>query len=264
MNNNPIGIFDSGLGGLSVWQEIAKLLPEEHLIYYADSANCPYGEKPTTEIRVLCEKIVDFLLAENCKMVVVACNTATAAAIRGLRAQYALPIVGMEPAIKPAALHTKTGNVGILATQGTLAGALFKQTRDKFAHGVTVYTQIGYGLVELVEQGKQYSSESFELLQKYINPMLEKNIDQLVLGCTHYPFFIPVIEKIVPSRVQVINPSLAVAKRVKDLLLEFRLYAETGQIPSYKFYTNGEEKLLRKFIPQVTEKQNYEILNQIP
>ena len=161
-NNNPIGIFDSGLGGLSVWKEILKLLPKESVIYYADSANCPYGEKPTSQISQLAQKIVDFLLVENCKIIVVACNTATAAAIQDLRTKYQVPIVGMEPAIKPAALRTRTGKVGVLATQGTLNGSLFKQTKEKYAQGVEVFTQIGYGLVELVErEGSRYQMKVF-------------------------------------------------------------------------------------------------------
>lgn len=254
MNNYPIGVFDSGLGGISVWKELTKVLPDEDIIYYADSANCPYGEKSPSDIIKLSTKIVSFLLSAQCKLIVLACNTATAAAVHFLRENYEVLFVGMEPAIKPAALQTKTGKVGVLATKGTLNGGLYKQTKEKFANGVEVYTQIGHGLVELVEQGKQNSAESLALLRRYIQPMIDNNIDQLVLGCTHYPFFIPIIEEITQGRIQIINASPAVARRVKHLLKQHELEAQKiTESPRYTFYTSGETSSVRRIINHIPE-----------
>ncbi|MDX2304689.1 MAG: glutamate racemase [Microscillaceae bacterium] len=263
MNNHPIGIFDSGLGGLSVWQELIKILPQESLIYYADSAHCPYGQKSASEIITLSEHIVDFLLEKGCKIIVVACNTATAAAIHHLREKYEVAFIGMEPAIKPAALNTLTGKVGVLATQGTLNGALFKQTKEKFANGVEVFTQVGYGLVELVENGQYTSQEAENLLREYIQPMIDKQIDQLVLGCTHYPFFIPIIEQITHGEVTIVNASVAVAKRVKDILLDKALQADEGQRPQYSFYTSGELALLKNLVSRIFPEGEYQVFQKI-
>jgi glutamate racemase len=220
----PIGVFDSGVGGLSVWREMIKLLPHEHTIYYADSAYCPYGTMQPSEIIARCDRIMEFLLGQQqCKLIVVACNTATAAAIDHLRAAYAVPFVGMEPAVKPAALHSATGAVGVLATQGTFKGRLYHDTLARFAQHVQIIEQSGDGLVELVESGATESAEAYALLQKYIQPMLEARIDHLVLGCTHYPFLIPAIQKIVGNAVTIIDPSAAVAQRVKFLLEQHHL-----------------------------------------
>ncbi len=250
-----IGIFDSGLGGLSVWREIAKLLPHENLMYFADSANCPYGEKSIAEIENFCKKIVDFLLSKNCKMIVVACNTATSACIDVLRASYDVPFVAIEPAIKPASLHTKTGKIGILATENTLKGNLYKKTKEKYAQNVEIIAQVGQGLVEIVEQDQIHTFETQLLLEKYLVPMFEQNIDQLVLGCTHYPFLQEIIEKIIseksPKNVEIQNPAHAVARQTKKILVENHWENTENQQPIYHFFTNGNPKMLENLLEKV-------------
>lgn len=250
MNKHPIGVFDSGVGGLSVWQEIVKILPHESIVYLADNAHCPYGPRPEAEIIALCEKNVDFLLSYHCKLIVVACNTATAAAIEALRDKYDIPFVGMEPAIKPAALHSKTGKIGVLATQGTLNGKLFKTTSDKYARHLEVQVQIGHGLVEVVETGKAATEEAESLLRKYLEPMLENDVDQIVLGCTHYPFLRSVIQKIAGNQVNIIDPAGAVARQVQRLLAEKQLQAPDQQIPSYHFFASGNTFVLKNMAEQ--------------
>ena len=218
MNCGPVGIFDSGLGGLTVWREVRRQLPNEDIVYFADSRNCPYGRKSADEIIQLAHGIADRLQALECKLIVVACNTATAAAIDDLRQSYQIPFVGMEPAIKQAALNTATGKVGVLATKGTFDGRLYKQTSRKYANDIDVMVQIGDGLVELVERNEYESDEAQMLLHKYIDPMLAHGVDQIVLGCTHYPFYKSQIEAMAGSRVAVIDPAPAVARRVGELL----------------------------------------------
>jgi len=251
VNHYPIGIFDSGVGGLSVWQEMVKVLPLEPIVYLADTAHCPYGPRPETEIIALCEKNVEFLLSHQCKLIVVACNTATAAAIDTLRSKYNIPFVGMEPAIKPAALHSKTGKVGVLATQGTLNGKLFKATSGKFASHVEVMVQIGHGLVELVESGKDESEEAEKLLRKYLEPMLEKSVDHIVLGCTHYPFLRSVIERISGDKVTIVDPAGAVALQTQRVLSDKQLLSSDGQPPSYHFHDTGNTTSLKHIIGQI-------------
>jgi glutamate racemase len=251
-NSQAIGVFDSGLGGLSVWQELVKILPNESIIYFADSAHCPYGEKSQNEVIELCQNIVDFLLEKSCKLIVIACNTATSAAINYLREHYSLPIIGVEPAIKPATLQTKTGKVGVIATQGTLKGEKFNETKTRYAQGVEVFIQIGYGLVELVENGKSNSSEAKKLLEKYLLPMLSHQVDQIVLGCTHYPFLIPVIEEIIKDQAQVINPAIAIARHTYKVLADNQLLNLADSSPKYDFYTTGNLKLLKKIMSQLS------------
>jgi glutamate racemase len=180
-NNKPIGLFDSGIGGTSIWTAIHKLLPNEDTIYLADSKNAPYGQKSKDEIIHLSCKNTELLLNMNCKLIVVACNTATTNAIATLRAKYLVPFIGIEPAIKPAALHSKTQNIGILATKGTLNSELFYKNVEKF-QDIQIFEQIGYGLVELIENGEMNSPEMKKLLQSYLEPMINQDIDYLVLG----------------------------------------------------------------------------------
>ncbi|MCL2132709.1 MAG: glutamate racemase, partial [Bacteroidales bacterium] len=184
----PVGLFDSGVGGLSVWRELSRLLPFEHTVYYADTAFCPYGPKRKEEIIARAVHISDFLLAKQVKLIVAACNTATAAAIDYLRKHYEIPFVGMEPALKPAALLSKSGVVGVLATQGTFKGRLYHETAERFAANTVIIEQCGDGLVELIEAGKINTPEMEALLHKYIDPMIAAGADYIVLGCTHYPF----------------------------------------------------------------------------
>ncbi len=187
-NNNPIGIFDSGVGGLSIWKEIHQLFPCESTIYLADSKHAPYGEKSKQEIIDLCIKNTELLLSKGCKLIVVACNTATTNAIEYLRKNYKVPFIGIEPAIKPAALQTKTKKIGILATKGTLSSKLFNSTTEMYADNIEIIEQVGTGLVTQIESGELNSPNTFRLLEKYLKPMIAQNIDYLVLGCTHYPF----------------------------------------------------------------------------
>ena len=191
MKNKPIGIFDSGIGGTSIWKEVVKLVPNENTIYLADSKNAPYGEKSSEEIIALSIKNTEFLISKGCKLIIVACNTATTNAIDYLRENYTIPFIGIEPAIKPAALLSKTGAIGILATKGTLSSKLFEKTTKEYTKNITTIEQDGEGLVPLIEEGKLNSPEINELLTTYLKPMLNFNIDHLVLGCTHYPYLIP-------------------------------------------------------------------------
>ncbi len=259
-NNNPIGIFDSGVGGLSVLKELKRLLPFESFIYFADSAHAPYGEKTPEEIYRYSKTIVDFFLGRKVKLIVVACNTATAHAIRKLRKQYAIPFVGMEPAVKPAALHTKTGHIGVLATAGTFRGKHFTKTTETFAKGIQVHTQVGEGLVEAVEQGNFNISGTTEMLRKYIVPMLEQGIDFLVLGCTHYPFLCEQIKEITGQRqIEIINPAEPVAHQTKNLLFSFNLESSGDMPPKYQFFTTGKEKVLKNLITQIGIHDSFEI-----
>ena len=244
-NNQPIGVFDSGIGGTSIWKEIHNLLPNEKTIYLADSKNAPYGEKSKEEIIQLSMKNTDFLLNMNCKLIVVACNTATTNAIRELRAHYGIPFIGIEPAIKPAAISSKTQIIGILATKGTLNSELFNKTSEMFQH-IKIIEQIGYGLVELIENGQIESPEITQLLHSYLQPMIEANIDFLVLGCSHYPYLIPQIRKIIPNHIQIIDSGLAVARQTQNLLKEIGFNNDNNNKPI--FYTNTNPKVLETIL----------------
>ncbi|PJB13710.1 MAG: glutamate racemase [Flavobacteriales bacterium CG_4_9_14_3_um_filter_40_17] len=245
---SPIGIFDSGVGGTTVWKEISKLLPNEQVIYLADSKNAPYGDKKPEEIVRLSIKNTEFLLKNSCKTIVVACNTATTAAIATLRQKYDIPFIGIEPAIKPAASLTDTNRVGVLATKGTLSSALFHQTANLHAKNIEIMEQRGDGLVELIESGETNSEKTFALLKNYIEPMLEKNIDCLVLGCTHYPYLIPQLKKILPPSVTIIDSGEAVARQTKHVLEKSNLLNTSGTKPINFCYTNYKIHLLQGFI----------------
>jgi glutamate racemase len=201
MNNQAIRIFDSGIGGLTVANAVSKLMPNESIIYLADSFNAPYGDKSSEEIKSLSEKNTRFLISMNCKLIVVACNTATTNAISYLRSQFEMPFIGIEPAIKPAALQTTTGSIGILATKGTLASDLFHKTTNLYSNNITVFEQTGTGIVELIESGKLYSEDMRNLLKTYLQPMILANIDHLVLGCTHYPYLMPLLKELLPDQI---------------------------------------------------------------
>lgn len=248
MNSNPIGIFDSGAGGLSVLKEIVNVCPSESVVYFADSQNCPYGPKLPESIIELSTKIVNFLLEKHCKLIVVACNTATAAAIDFLRSNYKLPFVGMEPAIKPASLNSKTKSIGVLATAGTFKGKLYIETSRKYASDVDVHYQVGEGLVELVENDMTESEQAEKLIRKYVVPMVEQNIDHLVLGCTHYPFLSQTIEKVIPPTVTLIDPAPSVAKQCANLLQEHNLLNDSTNKPTYHFYSSGNSYILKQIV----------------
>lgn len=244
MNKQPIGIFDSGVGGISIWREIHLLLPNEHSIYLADSKNAPYGNRTKSEIIDLCIKNTDLLLEKGCKLIVVACNTATTNAIKILRESYSLPFIGIEPAIKPAALNTKTKAVGILATKGTLTSELFHKTSDLYRSGIKVIEQVGEGLVELIESGDTNSDKMKTLLKNYLNPMIDAEIDYLVLGCTHYPFLMPILLELLPNHVKIIDSGAAVARQTKAVLEKHNLLNINTVNVENKFYTNGNPEVM--------------------
>ena len=246
INNQPIGLFDSGIGGTSIWSAIHELLPNEDTIYLADSKNAPYGKKTKEEIIALSIKNTEFLLEKNVKLIVVACNTATTNAIKELRDLYKVPFIGIEPAIKPAAIHSKTQTIGILATKGTLSSELFNKTVEKY-QDTHIIEQIGYGLVELIENGELNSSEMNKLLHSYLEPMIEANIDYLVLGCSHYPYLIPLIKKIIPNHIQIIDSGEAVARQTQKIIEEKVGKHEVGKSNAI-FYTNTNPKVLTEIL----------------
>lgn len=252
MNNNPIGVYDSGFGGLSVWRELYRALPEESIIYLGDGKNCPYGQKPAEEIRHLATKSVQELLSRGCKMIVVACNTATAAAIEHLRAMFPdLPFVGLEPAVKPACKSTRSGVVGVIATERSLKSEKFLATLAKYGDGVEVIKAVGKGFVEAVEANAENCASTEQVVRAVVEPIIDRGADVLVLGCTHYPFLKDVIAKVVGERnVEIIDSGEAVEKRVESLLDEYNLRAEAGHKAEYEFisFADGdyEERLRRK------------------
>lgn len=245
-NNKPIGIFDSGIGGTSIWAAIHQLLPNEKTIYLADSKNAPYGQKSKAEIVALSIKNTELLLKMDCKLIVVACNTATTNAIQELRAKYNIPFIGIEPAIKPAATNSKTQTIGILATQGTLNSELFNKTTEKFQH-TKIIEQVGHGLVQLIESGNIDSPQMMQLLHSYLDPMIEANIDYLVLGCSHYPYLIPQIKKILPADIQIIDSGEAVAKQTQNVLKE-KVGFSSIEKSKPVFYTNSNPKVLSEIL----------------
>ncbi len=246
-NKNPIGLFDSGVGGTSIWKEVHALLPNESTIYLADSKNAPYGQKTKEEIVELSKKNTEFLLNNNCKLIIVACNTATTNAIKVLRAAYDVPFIGIEPAIKPAALHSKTQKIGILATQGTLNSELFHQTVALYSD-VKVVEQIGFDLVKLIENGEMNSKKMTQLLEDYLLPMVAQDIDYLVLGCTHYPYLIPQIKRIIPEHIKIIDSGEAVAKQTKHILEINNLSNTSSKDVNQTFYINNPPEVMQELI----------------
>ena len=245
--NRAIGIFDSGLGGVSVWQALHDALPYESLVYLGDGARCPYGSRSREEVLQFTEEAVERLLSEGCKMIVVACNTATAVAIKTLREKYpTIPFVGLEPAVKPAALSTKTGVIGVLATERSLQGDHFRQAEAKYGADVTILKAVGEGFVEAVERNEENTAETEALVRKAVLPLVEGGADKIVLGCTHYPFLREVIERVAGDGVEVIDSSEAVARRVIALLDENGLRAAEGATAQYSFLTFADEAYREK------------------
>ena len=261
MNAKPIGVFDSGVGGTSIWKEIHALLPYENTIYLADSMNAPYGQKTREEIIALSIKNTELLLARGCKLIVVACNTATTNAISLLREKYEIPFIGIEPAIKPAALNSGTGTVGVLATKGTLSSSLFLKTSKDHAGEITIVEKEGIGLVPLIEAGKINSIETKQLLIRYIEPMLDANMDHIVLGCTHYPYLIPVLRELLPPHVNIIDCGAAVAKQTLAVLNKENLQNLKKTPGRIQFYTNKDTKILTSFLEDINELKQIEYLN---
>lgn len=248
-NENPIGLFDSGIGGTSIWKAIHSLLPNENTVYLADSKNAPYGLKSKEAILELCIKNTELLLEKNSKIIVVACNTATTNAIKELRAKYEIPFIGIEPAIKPAVNLSKTHIIGILATKGTLASELFHEKIALYSNStIKIIEQVGHGLVQLIENGAINSPEMDELLENYLRPMVEQNIDYLVLGCSHYPYLIPQIRKIIPNNVMIIDSGEAVAKQTKKILENLNLLNSSNEPKWQQFYTNSNPAVLKTIL----------------
>ena len=243
MNDNPIGVYDSGMGGLSVWRELRRALPAESLLYLGDGKNCPYGSRPREEIRRLADEAVEAMLGWGCKLIVVACNTATTAAIAYLREKYSsVPLVGLEPAIKPACLTTRSGVVGVLATERSLDGEMFRRTAGEYGQGIEIVTSAGRGFVELVEQNREDTPEAEECVRAAMREMIERGADRVVLGCTHYPFLRATIERVIGDRdIEVIDSSAAVARRVGQLLDTNGLRASAGHVPEYTVRTFADD-----------------------
>lgn len=241
-----IGVYDSGVGGLSVWKELVSLMPGESFVYFSDGANCPYGPKdPSFVVERAC-RISQWLIDRGCELVTVACNTATAAAITSLRSSFDIPFIGMEPAIKPAALLSKSGVVGVLATAGTFKGRLYLDTLARFAGDVKVIERVGSGLVELVERGELDSPAAEALVRSYVEPMVEQGADHIVLGCTHYPFLAPLIERIADGRATVVNPAPAVARQAQRVLETLRP-VNTG-IGETRFFSTGSTDVMQLLV----------------
>ncbi len=246
----PIGIFDSGAGGLSVLKAVRACTPGESLLYFGDQGHVPYGSRPLEEIRHFSEQITHFLLEKGVKLVVVACNTASAASLQYLRQTFPdVPFVGMEPAVKPAAEQTQSGVVGVLATPATFQGALYASVVERFARGVTLLRHTCPGLVAQIEKGDLHSPQTLSILAEALLPMVGQGIDTVVLGCTHYPFVIPTIQKIVGEDVRVIDPAPAVARQVERLLTANGLSASGEGKASVEYYTSGEPDAFERLLP---------------
>jgi glutamate racemase len=246
----PIGIFDSGVGGLSVYRAIRQVLPNEALIYLADQAHVPYGSRSLAEVRSFTEGITRYMIGQQAKLIVVACNAASAAALHHLRQVFpALPFVGMEPAVKPAAEQTRSGVVGVLATPATFQGALYASVVERFANGVTLLTHTCPGLVAEIESGHLDTPATRAILENVLRPMLAKGIDTVVLGCTHYPFVIPLIQEISGPAVRVIDPAPAIARQAGRVLAGHGLANPNGQPGPVRFLTTGEPAHMAALLP---------------
>lgn len=247
IDNRPIGFFDSGVGGTSIWKEVNHLLPNENTIYLADSRNAPYGVRTKDEIIKLSFKNTEQLLQRDCKLIIVACNTATTNAIDDLRDKYKfVPFIGIEPALKPAAASSQTNLIGILATKGTLVSDLFSKS-VKLYKDTKIIEQIGYGLVELIEDNKIDSVEMTQLLYLYLTPMIDAGIDYLVLGCSHYPYLIPQMRQILPSHIKIIDSGRAVARQTQKILSKTSGFSGNSSTENH-FYTNGHPLVLTQLL----------------
>ena len=243
MDNRPIGVYDSGFGGLSVWRELCRLLPHESIIYLGDGKNCPYGGRSREEITGFAVEATERLVAEGVKMVVVGCNTATTAAISTLRSRWeSMPIVGLEPAVKPACLTTQSGRIAVLATAHSLRSDMFLSTTARYAEGVEVLKIVGEGFVDIVERGEESSEEAYSAVRRVVEPLLNTGIDKIVLGCTHYPFLRPHIERVVEGHgIDVIDSGEAVARRVEWLLKRYKIAARSDHKAEYRFISFADD-----------------------
>lgn len=264
MNNKPIGILDSGIGGLSIWRQLVKELPNESTIYFADSKNCPYGPRTLNEINFLAEKVVTFLIKQDVKLILIACNTITVSVINRLRKKINIPFVGVEPATKVAVEKTKTGNIGILATEGTFRGDLYNETKEKFAGDTNIHIQTGNGLVEMVETDSINKAGSEKLLTRYVNFFIDKKVDQVALGCTHYPFLKTKLMEISGNKINFIDPAQAVVKQLQKILEAEKIYSDKDVKGSHKIYSSGKIVNPENLIPEIEQYspliiENYEL-----
>jgi glutamate racemase len=248
LNKAPLGFFDSGVGGTSVWKEVIHLLPHENTIYLADSKNAPYGVRSPEEIIALSVKNTEFLIARGCKLVAVPCNTATTNAIDYLRSHYTIPIIGIEPAIKPAALQSDTKKIGILATKGTLSSKLFKTTQEKFTRDIDIIEVVGTGIVELIEAGNIDTDEMRQMLLRMTEPFMISGIDYLVLGCSHYPYIKHILEELLPKNVRIIDSGTAVARQTLAVLQQHNLLNECTELGLHQLYSNADISTLQQLI----------------
>ncbi len=238
--SQAVGVFDSGVGGLSVLAEIRRQLPGENILYFADTKHMPYGSRPLSEVRSFSQSIIEFFLSRSVKLVVVACNTASAAALKYLRQTFPhIPFVGMEPAVKPAAAHSRSGKVGVLATQATFQGELFESVVDRFAKDVTVIETPCPGLAEYIERAPNDTTGLEQLLRCWIDPLLEQGIDSLVLGCTHYPLVKETIQRVAGENITIFDPSIAIARRVRQVLGDHGGLTE-GQNGMTEYFASGD------------------------
>ena len=252
IHDSPIGIFDSGVGGISVLSAIREQMPEEPIIYFGDQGHVPYGSRSMEQIRSFSGAITRYLLGQGAKIIVVACNTASAAALNYLREKFPdVQFVGMEPAVKPAVERTLTGKVGVLATPATFQGALYASVVERFANGVELFQDTCPGLVQQIERGNLNGEKTRQILEAALLPMLEKNIDTVVLGCTHYPFVIPIIQDIVGEMVRVIDPAPAVAKQTRRLLETKGMRNKSGASGKIQLITSGDPETLKSLLPRL-------------
>lgn len=252
-----IGFFDSGVGGISIFNQVVRLLPNEHFIYLSDSKNAPYGVRLKQEITQLSTKNTEQLLNYDCKLIVVACNTATTNAIKELRYQFDVPFIGIEPAVKPAILNSQLKKIGVLATKGTLSSELFaRSVREAVQNKIKITEVEGVGLVEKVESGDLENPEFIKYLKIIVKPFIQDRIDFLVLGCTHYSFLRPVLTQILPTSIQIIDAAKPVAKRVNEVLIELNLkYEGLRENPQDVFYTNKDPEILRRYISENSQRK---------
>tara|TARA_B100000401_G_scaffold398403_1_gene309020 strand:+ start:133 stop:909 length:777 start_codon:yes stop_codon:yes gene_type:complete len=239
---NPIGIFDSGIGGISILEKLKQLLPNENFIYLADNQNCPYGSKSKKEIISLSKKNCEKLIELNCKIIIIACNTSTTNSIKKLREIIAIPIIGIEPGLKPAIHYTKTKNIGILATEKTLGSKLFFETLNQNRiDDIHIHEQIGYELVNLIEEGSHSKQNLYKILEKYLVPMINKKIDYLLLGCTHYNHIKDIIEEIIPVDIKIVDTITPVNKRVLNILKSNNILNKSTNKRTIKIFYNGKK-----------------------
>ncbi len=243
-----IGVFDSGLGGLSILRHLKKQLTHESFIYVADSANAPYGDKSELFIQQRCLSIADFLSCHHITALVVACNTATAAAVELIRNRLDIPVVAIEPALKPASIMTKSGKIGVLATASTLQSTQYQSLLDKYTTDIVCFEQAAHGLVEKVEAGQLNHAATEELLRQYLNPMMNEGVDCIVLGCTHYPFLLPVIRNIVGNDIEIIDTGVAVAEQLNSVISEDTSFCSAANEAQDKYFSSANKEHAKEMI----------------